>query len=763
MNPTARDLLDAAARPHIPDDLDLRPRIAARLEHRTMLQTLRIRPAVAILAALLSLAVLSGAAYAIGRSLGYIPGIGLVEPSAGLRVLAAPAVVEREGITLTVTQGVVSAEQTVLTFRVENIPESALARDFAEGETPPPVCSPSDRLRLADGTTLASGAAEGGGWQLGFEFRETFDPLPAGVDEATLMVACLLGTTPGSAPENWEVPLTFVPAPADMTILPVLEVSPSPAITPQAGGEVAATPRPSPISIERTIELEDGTILIGSFHSITTSGGLVTSPYLWSVRMTDATGNNVPYDYVSDIDLPAGDEHTSYWAYEILGRDHAWPLTISVDTVQASLPGAQTSFDFDTGSSPQPGQEWTLNQDLTVGGYSLRVLTATRTQDGYDFSFQGDPAMAGVGIDIQGTSPYISPAGGGGGSGGGDGSLSAGVAYSGPVPAGNLTIVVRDVSILVPGPWSIQWQPEGAGNKPAPAATPGVAACVTDRSWEQARASVPSSLPTDLAGNLLLFGTGAGGSATGIYRLTMPDGTRTFLARGSWPVASPDGAKVAFTGDDGLVVLDLASGQGRTLPGTDSSVYRIVWSPDSQRMAFIHSSTDQIMTIEADGTRLRELKDNSAVYHLLAGWADADHLIITEPAPNGVMFQSLTLSNGTTRDLFMISSNKADTVVSPDGQWIAFTTSLGRMLGNGLYVSRLDGTERSLVAALEGRAIYLPVWSPDNRGLILSLPDPDDAVDGMAQALLELDTCRLTRLPELGGDVYSWGRLPPAP
>jgi hypothetical protein len=761
MNRTPRDLLDDAASLHVPDDVNLLPRVSARLERRTFLQVLRARPALAVLAALVCLGVLSGAAYAVGRSLGYIPGIGLVEPGTGLRVLPEPVVVERDGITLTVTQGLISAERTVLSYRVENIPESALARDFSEGETPPPVCAPSDRLQLPDGMSLSPTGGGGGGWQVGYEFRDAFDPLPGDVNEATLLVSCLLDTAPGRAPENWVIPLAFVPAPADMTIIPVMEVTPSPAATLQGGAEIAATSAPSPISIERTIQLEDGIILIGSFHSITTSGGLVASPYVWSVRMTDASGKDVPYDSASDIDLPAGDEHTSYWAFKILGRDHAWPMTISIDTLEGTLPDAQASFDFDTGPSPRPGQEWTINQDLSVGGYRLHVLTATRTHDGYDFSFQGDPAIAGVGIDIQGASPYVAPGGGGGGGGGG-GSLSAGLSYSGAVPEGDLTVLLRDVTVLVPGPWSIQWEPAGAEGQLPPTATPGAAACVTDGSWAQARASVSPSIPADLRGQFFLVGMNAEGSATDIGTLGLADGERTFLAEGAWPVASPDGATVAFTGKEGLVLYDLASGQSRMLPGTDPSAYRMVWSPDSQRLAFIRSSPDEIMAMQADGTGLRSVRDNSAVYHLLVGWADSGHLLVTEPGPQGETIQSVDLSDGTTRDLFTISSNKADTAVSQDGQWIAFTTSLGGMQGNGLYVSGLDGSEPRLVAALEGLALYFPVWSPDSRWLILSLPDPNDPVDGMRQTLVELDTCRLTRLPELGGDVYSWGRVPSA-
>ncbi len=48
------------------------------------------------------LALLSGVAYAIGRSLGYIPGTGIVEQGAPIRVLAEPVSLTRDGITLTI-------------------------------------------------------------------------------------------------------------------------------------------------------------------------------------------------------------------------------------------------------------------------------------------------------------------------------------------------------------------------------------------------------------------------------------------------------------------------------------------------------------------------------------------------------------------------------------------------------------------------------------------------------------------------------------
>src|SRR5512133_202111 len=95
MNKNYRDVLDAAAREHVPESLNLFPRIAMKLERKTLMQTLRARPALMILLVLLALSLLTGVAYAIGRSLGYIPGVGIVEQGAVIRVLAEPVSLTR--------------------------------------------------------------------------------------------------------------------------------------------------------------------------------------------------------------------------------------------------------------------------------------------------------------------------------------------------------------------------------------------------------------------------------------------------------------------------------------------------------------------------------------------------------------------------------------------------------------------------------------------------------------------------------------------
>lgn len=692
-------------------------------------------------------------ASAMQRLFGYIPGVGIVSQESPLRILAEPVTVERNGSTLTVTQAVLSADKTVLIYRVENIPESALAKDFSEGETPPPSCSMNDRLRLPDGTVMQPTGGQGRGWYTGYEYRYVFEPLPADVNDVTLLVSCLMGATPGKAPENWEVPLHFVPAPPEMTVVPVFDISPTPGSS-GTGGETAA-PLPSPLTIERAIEVEDGYILIGSFPPVTMPDGSLVAAAVWNIlKFTDANGQEIYADYANDVDLPGNDGTGYAWVYRIQGKYHAWPLTITLDSVQTYVPG-MAPFEFDTGPDPQPGQQWEINRDLQIGGYNIRVLTVTRAPDGYSFTFQGDAQVLGLGVDIQGADKYIAPSGGGGGGGAGI-EMSASVSYASEVPEGKLTAVISGVTVLVPGPWSVQWTP---ANPPVREATPTPSAqpCLTDEVWAQVKSS-PAVIPSALTGKLALLGQKEVGSDVwGSVTVNLDGSGRQFRSNGFWPVFSPDGSKLVYSSGDGLYVLDLATGAATRMPGTTADDYRSAWSPDGSRIAFARSSITEVFVINADGSGLQQVTD-SMQYEILAGWsADGTKVIFASAGSDGVQVRSVALATGAQESLFPISSNKADVVVSHDGQWIAFTDRLG-MQGNGLYVSRLDGSERKLVMALYGMALYFPVWGPDSNWLIVSIPNPE-AQDGKpVQALIELASCRVIPLPDYGSEVYSWGR-----
>jgi hypothetical protein len=252
-----------------------------------------------MLTILLALTLLTGVAYAVGRLMGYIPGIGIVELNAPLRVLAEPVTVTREGVSITVTEAVLSADKTVILVKVEGVPRDAYPKDESPG------CMGFANLSLANGTLLEGGYIGAGGWTH-YENRLEYGAFPAQVNDAVLLVACIGGTMPGALPENWEIPLRFAPAPPDMTVAPVIELS-TPAVTNIPAVGVTSTPVLSntmtrdgiTFTLEKFVEVEGGYQLYGSLDL---SGATLPMEGYFNtmavIKMTDAKDlckNNFPF------------------------------------------------------------------------------------------------------------------------------------------------------------------------------------------------------------------------------------------------------------------------------------------------------------------------------------------------------------------------------------------------------------------------------------------------------------------------------------
>jgi len=200
-----KETLETIARHNIPENINLWPNISTRLERKSLMMKLRTRPFVAMLIGLLILLTLSGMVYALGRVLGYIPGVGIVEQSIPLRTLREAVVMERDGITVKVYQVVVNAEYTFVDYALNGIimPKQGI-----------PLCGASPSLKLPDGSTLEilSGGSGGFGSQVGepvgFETTVYYPPLPVDVDQVTFVLDCILAK--GTGPEDWQLPLVLL-------------------------------------------------------------------------------------------------------------------------------------------------------------------------------------------------------------------------------------------------------------------------------------------------------------------------------------------------------------------------------------------------------------------------------------------------------------------------------------------------------------------------------------------------------------------------
>lgn len=475
-------VLESLAQRDVPASVNLWPRIAQRVERKNFMQTVRTRPALALFLVLLALALLSTVAYAIGKVTGYIPGVGIVDQSTPLRILAEPVVVERDGLTVTVSQVVTDSNRTFVAYVVDGI--------LIPSGGKPPICHARPFLQLPDGSALSllSGGVSGFGGQVGttvrFETTVSYPPIPASVDNVTLNFPCILPE--GTGPENWQIALELSPAPAGYAT-PAVEIgatfvasNPQFATTPTPASDVIFTPEPSDPSfpatptfvpygsglyLERVIELADSYILVGNFTDAgDLPGGLQVSgdPYDYLPHIEDERGNPVAFEVCDDIQPEVTWGGVHYWAYEIAKPVHG-PLTITLDQIDISVSDTM-QFKFDTGPTPKIGQKWELNLPIHLRTYDYVLDSVEMIEDGYTFrlhSVVDVPWQTSFSFDIVGSSQKRGPA-----SAQEDSRDKTRVKYTEtitylvPPPTGPLTVeLTLFESIPLQGPWTLTWTP----------------------------------------------------------------------------------------------------------------------------------------------------------------------------------------------------------------------------------------------------------------------------------------------------------------
>ena len=412
------------------------------------MQRVRARPVFIVLLLIISLALISGAAYALSRSLGYLPGVGLIEQGSPLRMLAKPLSQTRDGITLSVREAILTSERTVIVMTIENVPWHAFANQEDSS-----VCYAEPQLSLPNGELLgitagrASSDAEGH-----LELRWTYAPIPPQVNEADFLVPCLQGALFGKAPENWLFKLRFVPAPPELTVLPVQEVAtPLPPTPSQPDSQT-----PEGWRLEKVIETEQGYIFVGAFH-------LSNLPYHARVlgfgewpSVTDAFGNPIPAYAASDLDLSSAVPGAIPWSIEIRSKQVAWPITIRVQSLDAETTDLTAEFIVDVGSNPQPGQEWAVSQTIQLGELQFKVQRVRFTGQGYEFEIKATDPLRHIQLAIEGATSS-----GGFGSSDNQGNVQVGLEFETP-PTGQLRVRISGIIFRVPGDWSFQWKPEEA-------------------------------------------------------------------------------------------------------------------------------------------------------------------------------------------------------------------------------------------------------------------------------------------------------------
>jgi dipeptidyl aminopeptidase/acylaminoacyl peptidase len=202
-----------------------------------------------------------------------------------------------------------------------------------------------------------------------------------------------------------------------------------------------------------------------------------------------------------------------------------------------------------------------------------------------------------------------------------------------------------------------------------------------------------------------------------IERLKLPaDGYAT-------PRVSPDGKRIAVGVDDGkdsdvwIYELSGASAMRRLTFGGRNRLP--IWSPDSRRVAF-QSDRDgdaAIFSQSADGstgTAERLTKPEARTSHAPESWSpDGTHVLFSETKGSNVSLWTFSLPDKKATPFDGVqSSEPTNATFSPDGHWMAYTSTEG---GQRTFVQPFPATGAKYEIAR--RAIY-PVWTAGGKELL---------------------------------------------
>lgn len=372
---------------------------------------------------------------------GVVQDVGLVDTSSPFRQLAEPVSDTRDGITLAVQSVFLSADQTIITYTMSDLPAEVKRAQFGDRE-----CMTPAHLSFADGSRMESSGSSGGLTPDGsFVHRIQFShPLPANVNQATLVFPCLTGTAQSKGPQNWQIALSFKPAPNDMVVYPAtlvpLQAKPEnsvpaaveSAVQPKAETEAPAMPamivdgdRQEDMVVLSVVEQPETYWITWAYpdrfdHDIQRNGRLYEDPF--NSILYDANGVELPapdldtqnklWDYedslrkqLSDQDQEIYYNHTMH-TFVVPKSGIAFPVYAKRNVYERSFPEKQAyaEIEFDGSLVQISDQPVEINQEIHLGSVKFKLEAIGKNQfGGYSFHFDGtDDRVVQCLVDVVG-------------------------------------------------------------------------------------------------------------------------------------------------------------------------------------------------------------------------------------------------------------------------------------------------------------------------------------------------------------------------
>ncbi len=404
--------------------------------------------ALSILAILLAAFVIVGpqkVIAAVQQLIGYIPGIGFVEDTETVRVLAEPVSVTQDGITMTVDEAVADANSTRVNVRVDG------PSDFRKFFFQPGAEIPfgPHRLTLPDGVevTLRSfGVEVDKTWLI---FQILYNALPDQVNDATLTIDSIPATLPGGVTGTWKIPLHFEPGQNDARMTGATSLSFS---SQEVNGitmsleSAAQTDRMDALKI--SLQTKDPDLYI----DINWENNL---------KLEDQDGQTLLLSPTAFFVEDRKDVVTLETPILMPGEQYTLTLQGPIGVFR-NVPSEDTTsrFSLDLGSNPHPGQSWKLDQTLEAAGKQIHLTgahllssnvcggpsysTSSTTSLTFDFDFgSGFTNLMVVTTDADSKAWR---------------SYEGGCIVYPELPSGLLGFRISTVTFPVEGTWEIPWQ-----------------------------------------------------------------------------------------------------------------------------------------------------------------------------------------------------------------------------------------------------------------------------------------------------------------
>ncbi|RPI89946.1 MAG: hypothetical protein EHM40_19590 [Chloroflexi bacterium] len=414
--------------------------------------------------------------------LGYVPGIGFVDLDE-TRVLVNPVEMSREGVHLRVEQLIAGPERTEVLISSPGLSEADLPWPNEAVQDP----AFNAFLLLPDG-----GRLETIGWELTIGAGKLeFPALPAGVDRVTLIVPRLPLVPAGTFPEDWEIPLTLRSTTNELNE----ELFPQPYNLPDASDshhgitlrvlDVAQTASETAIRYQVEWADPDWQFRFGlSFIGMPELRDDLGHIYWESPQSHGSLAGVAVVPLPEATSTVAAPSQTDTIVFPALSLS-ASQASLQVDSLEFWTP-AEASFHVDLGSSPEIGDSWPLDVRLEIAGFPVHLTEARLREETVDLGdgrseqrpvlqFSLDPLEERDGFRLFNfglVNEELGIYGSAGQSFSNGREVYEGQAEftAGKLPSGSIELQVLDASLLVRGPWEVEW--DIPGRDPSEAALP---------------------------------------------------------------------------------------------------------------------------------------------------------------------------------------------------------------------------------------------------------------------------------------------------